>query len=139
MKNINYKYNPNTLDYEEVKLSFWDKIKKLSYYLIASVVLSVLIISFSFYNTKSYIQKEAAKENQSLRQQISVLNKDLNLVLDVLNDIQNKDDNIYRAIFEADPYPEYKRKLGTGGNQTFQLHQRNHPVFLLMESFLDFH
>ena len=116
MKNINYKYNPNTLDYEEVKLSFWDKIKKLSYYLIASVVLSVLIISFSFYNTKSYIQKEAAKENQSLRQQISVLNKDLNLVLDVLNEIQNKDDNIYRAIFEADPYPEYKRKLGTGGN-----------------------
>jgi len=116
LKNINYKYNPNTLDYEEVKLSFWYKIKKLSYYLIASVVLSVLIISFSFYNTKSYIQKEAAKENQSLRQQISVLNKDLNLVLDVLNDIQNKDDNIYRAIFEADPYPEYKRKLGTGGN-----------------------
>ena len=116
MKNINYKYNPKTLDYEEVKLSNWGKIKKLSYYLIASIVLSVVIISFSFYNTKSYIQNEAAKENQSLRQQISVLNKDLNLILDVLNEIQNKDDNIYRAIFEADPYPEYKRKLGTGGN-----------------------
>ena len=78
--------------------------------------MSVVIISFSFYNTKSYIQNEAAKENQSLRQQISVLNKDLNLILDVLNEIQNKDDNIYRSIFEADPYPEYKRKLGTGGN-----------------------
>ena len=116
MKNINYKYNPNTLDYEEVKYTFWGKIKKLSYYLIASVVLSVLIISFSFYNIRSYIQKEAAKENQSLRQEISVFNKDLNLILEVLNDIQNKDDNIYRAIFEADPYPEYKRKLGTGGN-----------------------
>ena len=90
--------------------------KKLSYYLISSVVLSVLIISFSFYNIRSYIQKEAAKENQSLRQEISVFNKDLNLILEVLNDIQNKDDNIYRAIFEADPYPEYKRKLGTGGN-----------------------
>ena len=64
LKNINYKYNPNTLDYEEVKLSFWEN--KLSYYLIA-VVLSVLIISFSFYNTKSYIQKKP-KENQSLRQ-----------------------------------------------------------------------
>ena len=92
------------------------KNKKLSYYLIAAVVVSVLIISFSFYNAKSYIQKEAAKENQSLRQNISVLNKDLNLILDVLNEIQNKDDNIYRAIFEADPYPDYKRKLGTGGN-----------------------
>ena len=116
MKNTNYKYNPNTLNYERINLTIWDKFKRLSYYLIASVVVSVLILSFSFYNIKSFIQKEAAKENQSLRQEISVFNKDLNLILEVLNDIQNKDDNIYRAIFEADPYPDHKRKLGTGGN-----------------------
>jgi murein DD-endopeptidase MepM/ murein hydrolase activator NlpD len=116
LKNTNYKYNPNTLNYEKINLTLWDKFKRLSYYLIASVVVSVLILSFSFYNIKSFIQKEAAKENQSLRQEISVFNKDLNLILEVLNDIQNKDDNIYRAIFEADPYPDYKRKLGTGGN-----------------------
>ena len=116
MKNTNYKYNPNTLNYEEINLTLWDKFKRLSYYLIASVVVSVLILSFSFYNIKSFIQKEAAKENQSLRQEISVFNKDLNLILEVLNDIQNKDDNIYRAIFEADHYPDHKRKLGTGGN-----------------------
>jgi len=116
LKDTNYKYNPNTLNYEEINLTLWDKFKRLSYYLIASVVVSVLILSFSFYNIKSFIQKEAAKENQSLRQEISVFNKDLNLILEVLNDIQNKDDNIYRAIFEADPYPDHKRKLGTGGN-----------------------
>jgi murein DD-endopeptidase MepM/ murein hydrolase activator NlpD len=116
LKNTNYKYNPNTLNYEKINSTLWDKFKRLSYYLIASVVVSVLILSFSFYNIKSFIQKEAAKENQSLRQEISVFNKDLNLILEVLNDIQNKDDNIYRAIFEADPYPDYKRKLGTGGN-----------------------
>tara|TARA_B100000780_G_C21077577_1_gene433854 strand:+ start:146 stop:1114 length:969 start_codon:yes stop_codon:yes gene_type:complete len=116
LKNTNYKYNPSTLNYEEINLTLWDKVKRLSYYLIASVVVSVLILLFSFYNIKSFIQKEAAKENQSLRQEISVFNKDLTLILEVLNDIQNKDDNIYRAIFEADPYPDYKRKLGTGGN-----------------------
>ena len=33
-----------------------------------------------------------------------------------LGDIQLRDDNIYRAIFETDPYPDYKRQLGTGGN-----------------------
>ena len=116
MKNINYKYNPDTLKYEEVKLTMWDRIKKLSYYLIASVVFSFLIISVAFYNIRNYIQKEAAKENQSLRQEISSFNKDLNLILEVLGDIQLRDDNIYRAIFETDPYPDYKRQLGTGGN-----------------------
>ena len=116
MKNINYKYNPDTLEYEEVKLTMWDRIKTLSYYLIASVVFSFLIISVAFYNIRNYIQKEAAKENQSLRQEISSFNKDLNLILEVLGDIQLRDDNIYRAIFETDPYPDYKRQLGTGGN-----------------------
>ncbi len=116
MKNINYKYNPETLDYEEVKLTFWGKIKNLSYYLIASIVFSIIILSVSFYNISNYINKEAAKENQSLRQEISVFNKDLNLILDVLNDVQDRDDNIYRAIFETDPYPNHKRQLGTGGN-----------------------
>jgi murein DD-endopeptidase MepM/ murein hydrolase activator NlpD len=116
LKNINYKYNPETLDYEEINLSLWGRIKKLSYYLIAAVVFSISILSVSFYNISNYINKEAAKENQSLRQEISVFNKDLNLILDVLNDVQDRDDNIYRAIFEADPYPDYKRQLGTGGN-----------------------
>ncbi len=116
MKNINYKYNPDTLEYEEVKLTLWDRTKKLSYYLIASVVFSFLILSIAFYNIRNYIQKEAAKENQSLRQEISSFNKDLNLILEVLGDIQLRDDNIYRAIFETDPYPDYKRQLGTGGN-----------------------
>ena len=116
MKNKNYKYNPETLDYEEVNLSVWDKFKKLSYYLIASIVFSFLILSIAFYNIRSYIQEEAAKENQSLRQEITSFNKDLNLILEVLGDIQLRDDNIYRAIFETDPYPDHKRQLGTGGN-----------------------
>ncbi|GIR59019.1 MAG: peptidase [Crocinitomicaceae bacterium] len=116
MKNINYKYNPDTLEYEEVKLTLWDRTKKLSYYLIASVVFSFLILSIAFYNIRNFIQKEAAKENQSLRQEISSFNKDLSLILEVLGDIQLRDDNIYRAIFETDPYPDYKRQLGTGGN-----------------------
>mgnify|MGYP001197367057 FL=1 len=116
MKNINYKYNPDTLDYEEIKLTLWGKIKTLSYYLIASIVFSIIILSVSFYNIRNYITKEAAKENLSLRQEISVFNKDLNLILDVLNDVQDRDDNIYRAIFETDPYPNHKRQLGTGGN-----------------------
>ena len=116
MKSKNYKYNPETLDYEEVNLSVWDKFKKLSYYLIASIVFSFLILSIAFYNIRSYIQEEAAKENQSLRQEITSFNKDLNLILEVLGDIQLRDDDIYRAIFETDPYPDHKRQLGTGGN-----------------------
>jgi len=116
LKNLNYKYNPDTLDYEVIKLTFWGRIKRLSYYLIASTVFSVAILSISFYNIRTYIQEEAAKENQRLRQELNIFNKDLTTIVDVLKNIQDRDDNIYRAIFEADPYPNHKRQLGTGGN-----------------------
>ena len=33
----------------------------------------------------------------------------------VLDDIQQRDDNIYRTIFEADPIPKSIRKQGFGG------------------------
>ena len=117
MKNLNYKYNPETLDYEVIKLTFLGtRIKRLSYYLIAATVFSVAILSISFYNIRTYIQEEAAKENQRLRQELNIFNKDLTTIVDVLKNIQDRDDNIYRAIFEADPYPNHKRQLGTGGN-----------------------
>ena len=67
LKSKNYKYNPETLDYEEINLSFFDRIKRLSYYLIASIVFSTIILSISLYNINNYISKEAAKENLSLR------------------------------------------------------------------------
>ncbi len=116
MKNINYKYNPETLEYIEVKTSLWAKIKKISYYLIASIVFSFIILSVSFYYLRNYIKKESYNESQNIRQEINAFNADLNNILEVLNDIQERDDNIYRSIFETNPYPNYKRKLGTGGN-----------------------
>jgi murein DD-endopeptidase MepM/ murein hydrolase activator NlpD len=116
LKNINYKYNPDTLEYVEVKLSFWGRLKKISYYLIAAIVFSFSILSVSFYNIRKHINKEASKESQNIRQEITAFNSDLTNILNVLNDIQQRDDNIYRSIFETKPYPEHKRQLGTGGN-----------------------
>ena len=100
MKNINYKYNPDTLEYIEVKLSIWGKLKKLSYYLIAAIVFCFSILSVSFYNIRNHIKKEASKETQNIRQEITAFNSDLTNILQVLDDIQQRDDNIYRSIFE---------------------------------------
>ena len=43
------------------------------------------------------------------------LNQRLEQITYVLNDMQDRDDNIYRMIFEADPIPSSIRKAGFGG------------------------
>lgn len=117
MSKVKYKYNPDTLIYDEVELTWKDYLKKLSYYAIASIVASVLILFFSYGYIKEKGREEAALENdqtKALLEEIIVrLDDDEALLLE----LQNKDDNIYRMIFGAEPFPEYKREVGIGGNK----------------------
>ncbi|WP_281351377.1 M23 family metallopeptidase [Prolixibacter denitrificans] len=55
------------------------------------------------------------RENERLLTQYTLMNKDLDNMSKVLKDIQYRDDNIYRVIFEAEPIPASVRKAGFGG------------------------
>ena len=93
-----------------------DKLKKTAYYLISGSVIAMVIVAVSFNYIKSYGAKQTAIENENLRAVVKEQNEQLDFMSSVLDYIQETDDNIYRTIFETDPYPNYKRKLGTGGN-----------------------
>lgn len=61
---------------------------------------------------------EAHFDNDSTKEELILLLTELNEMENILSDVQKRDDNIYRSIFEAEPYPHHKRGLGTGGNPT---------------------
>ena len=44
----------------------------------------------------------------------------MNQVQTVLNDLQDRDDNIYRVIFEAEPIPNSVRQAGFGGSDRYK-------------------
>ncbi|HEX3007460.1 MAG TPA: M23 family metallopeptidase [Bacteroidales bacterium] len=52
--------------------------------------------------------------------QIEIIQKRLNQIEDVLADIEQRDDNIYRTIFEADPIPRSVRQAGFGGVNRYE-------------------
>jgi len=111
-----YKYNPKTLSYEKVEVSLKDKLKKTSYYLLVGIAFGLVFIAVSYNYIKQLGASEAAIENENLKSIVQEQSKQVEFMSEVLNHIQKTDDNIYRSIFEADPYPSYKRQLGTGGN-----------------------
>ena len=116
MSKTKYKYNPESLKYEAVEQTLIGKLKKISFYFVSSIVFCAVVLAISFNGINEYIKDEAEKDNAKVRAELDKFYTDLEEIIAVLENIQDRDDNIYRSIFEVKPYPEYKRKLGTGGN-----------------------
>jgi len=115
-KNVYYRYNPNTLTYERVYPSIWKRIFIVTRNLLGGVILGAVgywaVTNFVIESPKEVQQK---KENNLIRAQYEVLSKRINEASLVLKDIQQRDDNMYRAIFHADPIPSTIRNSGYGG------------------------
>ncbi|MBN1821554.1 MAG: M23 family metallopeptidase [Prolixibacteraceae bacterium] len=111
----NYKFNPETLSYERIGLNTKRLIGRFLAYFSSSLALALLItfIILTYFETPK--MKSLKRENQRLLTQYELMEKDLGTVEKVLTEIQQRDDNIYRVIFESEPIPSSIRKAGFGG------------------------
>lgn len=111
MSKVKYKYNPKTLSYDEVELTWRDHLRKVSFHLITALVASVILLSASYSWIKQRGKKEALLNNEQTETKLKEFAEELNIMVKVLNDIQDRDDNIYRHILGAEPFPSYKRDI----------------------------
>ncbi|MCF8335084.1 MAG: M23 family metallopeptidase [Bacteroidales bacterium] len=120
MERYKYKYNPRTVSYEKVKLTWKDKFMRFLTYFAATLVLAVLynLIFGAFFDTPR--EKELIRENNQLQLQYEILNEKFDRVENVLKDLQERDNNIYRVIFETDPIPSSVREAGYGGSENYE-------------------
>ena len=115
MAKIKYYYDTKTLSYKRIELNSFDKLKRYLSYAIASSFsgLIMIVIFFKFFDSPK--EKRLKNEIENLLTQYDILNKKMTQIDLVLDDLQQRDDNIYRVIFEADPIPSAIRKAGFGG------------------------
>jgi len=115
MSKIKYYYDTKTLSYKPIESSRVDKFKNFIVYFISSAILAFFILLIFFQYFDSPKEKRLKGEINNLLSQYEIINSDLKKIEIVLDDIQTRDDNIYRTIFEADPIPTSIRKQGFGG------------------------
>jgi len=115
MAKTKYKYNPQTLTYEKIKLSTWQKIRRGLTYLVSFILVSIgiVVISYNIFSSPKELMLE--REIEYLKDNYKRMNKALAQYENVLSDISERDDNIYRVVFEAEPIPSSIRKAGVGG------------------------
>lgn len=114
-----YRFNPDTLNYERIGISIKEKSAKIIAYFSSSLVFSLVLVFVIVYFYETPRTKALMRENQELISQYELMLKDLEKVENVLNDLQQRDDNIYRVIFETDPIPSTVRKAGFGGTNKY--------------------
>tara|TARA_Y100001935_G_scaffold254547_1_gene263941 strand:- start:2776 stop:3747 length:972 start_codon:yes stop_codon:yes gene_type:complete len=115
MSKIKYYYDTKTLSYKPIESSRVDKFKNFIVYFTSSAILAFFILLIFFQYFDSPKEKRLKGEINNLLSQYEIINSDLKKIEIVLDDIQTRDDNIYRTIFEADPIPTSIRKQGFGG------------------------
>ena len=115
MSKIKFVYNPNSLSYEKLKVGWLDRIKKALWFLLTGLVFAVITIFIAYRFFDSPKEKQLKREIEVITTQYEILNKKLDQIDAVLDNLQERDDNIYRLVFEAEPIPENIRKAGFGG------------------------
>ncbi|MBN2349680.1 MAG: M23 family metallopeptidase [Bacteroidales bacterium] len=115
-----FRYNPETLSYDEIKLSLKQRLFKYFTYFFASIMLALayyIVFTFFFDSPK---EKGLKRQISELELNYDLLNNHLGQIESVLSDMQDRDDNIYRTIFEAEPIHKSVRNAGFGGTNRYK-------------------
>ncbi len=117
MSKVKYYYDSETLSYRKIEPK-----KGRKFGLILVSILGMFLSGFLLllvYLNLPYVEtpkeKELKRELANMELQFELLNKKMEHAQVVLDEIAQRDNNLYRVYFEANPIPEEQRKAGFGG------------------------
>jgi len=115
MPKIKYYFNTHSLKYERVIISWKRRSLRVFGFLSTAVVFASAIVLIAYNVFDSPKEKRLKRELEETNLQLEILKERAGQVETVLHDIQERDNTIYRVIFEADPIPSSVREAGYGG------------------------
>lgn len=119
MRKAYYIFNPDTRTYDRVYPNFAQKfLTNLRRFLLFVIFGGISFFVFHIFIDKPTIQ-EYETENSQLLAQYEILSKRLDDAMAVLGDIQQRDDNLYRVMLNAEPYSPEQRTAGYGGTNRY--------------------
>ncbi len=120
MARIKYYYDTETCKYEKVKTSYVEILLNIGGFVVLAALFSIGILHFYAHFFDSDREAQIRKENNELKVNYEAINTEIGQLYKVLTSLQERDDNIYRVIFEAEPIPSTIRAAGTGGVERYK-------------------
>lgn len=134
MSKVKYYYDPDTLSYHKIKVKKVEAFRKFLF-----GILATLILMFAGYIGFSQIfespkEKEIKRELVNMQLNYGLLSKKMLQIEDVLTEVQQRDNAIYRSYFEVNPIPEEQRKAGFGGVNRYEALEGNDNSAMIIEA-----
>lgn len=109
MKKVKYYYNTHTLRYEKLEVPLRVRLLQLIGFIAASIVTGLIIFAITFRYIDSPKEKYLRQQNEDLVANYSVFMERLKQLELKMDEIENRDNTVYRSIFEAKPVPDSAR------------------------------
>ncbi|MDG3584136.1 MULTISPECIES: M23 family metallopeptidase [Galbibacter] len=117
MAKVKYYYDSETLSYRRIEPKKGKRVINISLFVLAAFLFGgiclLILLNTNLINTPKELSQ--ARELKNYEFQFELLNKKMTQMEDVLANIEDRDNNIYRLYFEASPIPKEQRTAGFGG------------------------
>jgi murein DD-endopeptidase MepM/ murein hydrolase activator NlpD len=117
---VKYKFNKKSLTFDRVQVTLRKRLFYFFTHLSTGVVFAAVVLVLAFNFLESPKEKAQKREIEQMKFQYRLLNDQLDKTTKIIADLQDRDDNIYRVIFEAEPIPSSVRAAGIGGVDRYE-------------------
>ena len=118
-KKQKYIFNHKTLEFERFKLSLTTKIGRAVLVILAIAGGAFLFATLLYTFFQSPKEKMQARELEFMKLQYEILNDKLENMEVLLLEMEERDNKLYRVMFEAAPIPTSKRRSGFDGAERY--------------------
>ena len=120
MSKVKYRFDKHSLTFDKVQTTLKKRLLVFLSHFSTALVFAAVILVLVYNFVDSPKEKAQKREIAHLQLQYEILNDQLDNFTTVLKDLQARDDNIYRVIFEAEPIPSSVREAGIGGIDRYE-------------------
>ncbi len=115
MAQLNYHFNAESLSFHKIEGSFRMYVKNIFSHLGISLIIGIILSIVAMFFIDTPKETLLRRQNATLQLQYEFLNKRMNHMTRVLEEVQTRDNDIYREFFNLTNIPSVVRKAGFGG------------------------
>lgn len=120
MRKAGYHFNSDTLSFDKIESTLKKKIWQLVKKFFSSFSLAIVMLYLVYAFIDSPKEKQLKRKYEEVLTQYSLLSNKVEYLDNILKDVEARDDNIYRVIFETEPIPSSIRRAGSGGVDQYE-------------------